>query len=152
VAARECVFLAKATRLLAKGSLVFAAQMFEVQPDHTRVVEIGCEVLRRTGFVSAHPRHDIPHFGGEMIDVMPGRDGGVATAHRKSERLIGNHERQADERNSTRPFVRTQNAYSAGWLRSSSAWQPSAHEYHGLCVTLEWLNRAAALAKLGNSR
>jgi hypothetical protein len=85
-AARERVFLAKATRLPAERSLIVAAlpaerslivaaQAFEVQPDHMRVVEIGCEVLCGTGVASAHLRHDIPHLGRELIDLMqvPGR-------------------------------------------------------------------------------
>lgn len=110
-AARERVFLAKAIRLPAERSLIVTAQAFEVQPDHTRVVEIGCEVLCGTGVASAHLGHDIPHFGRELIDLMqvPRRSGGVATAKRGSGTLTGNHKHQADERERTSPSVITQN-------------------------------------------
>jgi hypothetical protein len=77
---------------VAKNLSSLTIEMFEMQPDYSRVVEIGRKVVRGAGSLAAHANHGISYFRWEAINMF--RIPGVVVrkaATRKDARLSTQH-------------------------------------------------------------
>jgi hypothetical protein len=70
VATRLGILLVQASSLLAKSHLIPTPQIFEVQLDDPRVIEVGREIMRRVRGQSTHANDGISDFRGQAIDVL----------------------------------------------------------------------------------
>jgi len=78
---------------VAKNLSSLTIEMFEMQPDYSRVVEIGRKIVRGAGSLTAHVNHGISYLRWEAINMF--RIPGVVVrkpATRKSARLSTQHE------------------------------------------------------------
>jgi hypothetical protein len=63
------IFLVETIVSPAKPYLLIAVQMFKVQLNHARIVEVGGEIMTGTG-IAAHVDDGISHFGRQAFDMF----------------------------------------------------------------------------------
>jgi hypothetical protein len=92
VASGRDIFLVKARISPAKSCLLNTVQMFKVQLDQVRIVEIGRKVVSSARWISTHADDSIPNLGRQTFDMfrIPGIVVANLTAASESEWLIAN--------------------------------------------------------------
>src|SRR5271169_5114136 len=87
-------------------------QMFEVQFDHVRMIEIGREIVTCTRWISAHPDHGIAHLRRQTIDMLrvPGIVVTDLTAARKGRRLTAQAKQQGTTQDWQSPSAKNPHA------------------------------------------
>ena len=60
----------EAAARVTKNFSSLAIEMFKMQPDYSRVVEIGRKVVRGAGSLAAHVNHGISYFRWKAIDML----------------------------------------------------------------------------------
>jgi hypothetical protein len=108
VTAGSNVFLAEATISPAICPLLITPQMFEVQLDQSRIVEIGRKVVSGARLMPAHADNSTPHLGRQLINMfrIPGIVVANLTATSECEWLIANYQDRDPGRDRRTPPVK----------------------------------------------
>jgi hypothetical protein len=121
------VLLPETTGAPAKLCLLITTQMFEVQLDQPRIVEIGCKVVGSPRCIYAHAGDGTPNLGRQTLDTLriPGIVAPYLTAASECGWLIGKQEQQnsgRDWRTSyvTHPHASTPSQWKIWQLHSRS--------------------------------
>jgi hypothetical protein len=103
------VFLVEATSSSAKNCLLITVQMFEVQLDQARIVEISRKVVTGARWMSAHPDHCIPDLGRQMIAMfrIPGRVVPNLTTASEYAWLVAKYKHDDSSRDRPKPLMRS---------------------------------------------
>jgi hypothetical protein len=103
------VYFVEATGSSAESYLLVTVQMFEVQLNQTRIVEIGRKVMTGARWMSAYPDHGIPDLGRQMIEMfrIPGWVVHNLTTASEYARLIAKYKQDNTGRDRPRPLLKS---------------------------------------------
>lgn len=111
------VFLVEAISSSAKRYLLITVQVFKVQLDQTRIVEIRRKVMTGIRWMSAHPDHRIPDLGRQTIDMfrIPGRVVSNLTTAGEHAWLIAKYKQDNSSRDRRKPLVKSPHTITHLW-------------------------------------